>query len=338
MAAGSGHRVPPPLVRCQTTQSRGRRETKPYPVRAAQKHKGPIKNDYTQRAMSKRDKFQDGTGFVDCRDGVRGAPSQALAYRIDGAESEGPWVTLSHSLATDLSIWDPQILAFGSPSYRPKHLGAPDLSIWKPQVDLMCYRPEHLGAADLSIWEPQLQILAFGSPRSEHLGAPATDLSIWKPQVEELSKKYKVLRFDTRGHGRSCILPGPYSLEDITRDAIFLWDQLGIDRSHWVGISLGGMLGQAAAIHYPHRVRSLVLADTTARFGPEHKPMWEERAKIALSKGMEPHVNGTLERWFTEPFRKTDQTVIPKIASLIRNTNPVGYAACCDAISNLDYL
>lgn len=164
----------------------------------------------------------------------------------------------------------------------------------------------------------------------------ATDLSMWEPQVPALTSRYRVLRYDTRGHGGTDAPDEPYSLEQLAEDARALLLALGIARTHFMGLSMGGFIGQVLALTYPQMLRSLVLCDTTSRVPAEAKPMWEERIRVTRMQGMEPHVEPTIGRWFTEPFREQRPDVIDPVRGLIRGTKPEGYIGCCHAIAALD--
>jgi 3-oxoadipate enol-lactonase len=164
----------------------------------------------------------------------------------------------------------------------------------------------------------------------------ATHLGMWEPQVAALASRYRLLRYDTRGHGSTEVSPGPYTLEQLARDALALLDALGIERTHWLGLSMGGMIGQVLALHAPERLRSLILADTTSRIPAEAKPLWEERIRTAETRGMEPLVEPTLGRWFTPGFRQRRPEVVARVAAMIRGTDPRGYVGCCHAIAALD--
>ncbi len=166
----------------------------------------------------------------------------------------------------------------------------------------------------------------------------ACNLHMWDGQMAALAPKYKVLRFDTRGHGQSDAPPGPYTLEQMAGDVKGLLDALGIRQTHWVGLSMGGMIGETFALKYPGVFRSMVLADTTSRRPPNAEQMWSERVKLAQEKGMDALVEGTLARWFTEPYRNTHQDVMARIAADIRNTPVAGFAGCCQAIAKIDLL
>jgi 3-oxoadipate enol-lactonase len=164
----------------------------------------------------------------------------------------------------------------------------------------------------------------------------ATDLSMWDPTVPALKERFRVLRYETRGHGQTDAPKGAYTLEQLADDALGLLKALGIERTHWVGLSMGGMIGQTLALKAPHVFASLSLCDTSSRIPAEAKPAWQDRIRIAESQGMEPLVEPTLSRWFTEPFRQSRKDVVGKVASMIRHTPPAGYAGCCHAISALD--
>ena len=131
----------------------------------------------------------------------------------------------------------------------------------------------------------------------------ACNLSMWDDQVKLLARRFKVLRYDTRGHGASGSPKGPYTLDQLADDVKALFDGLGIQRAHWVGLSMGGMIGQTFALKYPGVFQSMVLADTTSRRPPNAEQMWSDRVKTAREKGMEGVREGTLARWFTDSYR-----------------------------------
>jgi 3-oxoadipate enol-lactonase len=166
----------------------------------------------------------------------------------------------------------------------------------------------------------------------------ACNLSMWDEQAKLLSRTFKVLRYDTRGHGGSSAPAGAYTMEQLADDAKALFDALGIERTHWLGLSMGGMIGQAFALEYPAFFQSMVLADTTSRRPPNAEQMWGERVKIAREQGMEGVREGTLGRWFTEPYRQAHPEVMARIGRDIVNTPVEGFAGCCDAIAKVDFL
>jgi 3-oxoadipate enol-lactonase len=165
----------------------------------------------------------------------------------------------------------------------------------------------------------------------------ACDLSMWEPQIEALAQRFTLLRWDTRGHGGSAAPPGPYDLAVLAADALALMDELGIARAHFVGLSMGGMIGQQLALGAPARLSSLTLADTTSRYPPEMRPVWDERMRLVREQGVEAVVEGTLARWFTEDYRKAHAAIVGRIGDLIRATPIEGYLGCCAAIAAIDF-
>jgi len=166
----------------------------------------------------------------------------------------------------------------------------------------------------------------------------ASNLTMWDEQARVLSKKFKVLRFDTRGHGKSSAPPGPYTLDQLAADLHALFAALHIEHTHWVGLSMGGMIGETFALKYPGVFESMVLADSTSRRPPGAEKMWGDRIRLAQEKGMEALVESTLERWFTEPYRKTHKDVMARIGEHIRSTPVAGFAGCSQAIAQIDLM
>jgi 3-oxoadipate enol-lactonase len=166
----------------------------------------------------------------------------------------------------------------------------------------------------------------------------ACNLHMWDDQMDALTRQYRVLRFDTRGHGLSSAPPGDYTLEQMADDVKGLFDALGIQRTHWVGLSMGGMIGQTFALKYPGVIQSLVLADTTSRRPPNAEQMWGERVAAARAGGMQGVLDGTLARWFTAPYRNTRTDVMARIGEQILSTPVDGFAGACAAIAKVDTL
>ena len=162
-----------------------------------------------------------------------------------------------------------------------------------------------------------------------------TDLTLWDAQMESLGARFRVLRFDTRGHGGSSAPAGAYDFAMLGADVLGLMDALGVGRAHFVGISMGGMIAQHVALAAPARVERLVLASTSSRYPPEAKAIWQQRIDAVAATGLEPLVAPTLERWFTPPFRAARPDLMARIGNVIRATSAVGYIGCCHAISNL---
>ncbi|HTT11703.1 MAG TPA: 3-oxoadipate enol-lactonase [Burkholderiaceae bacterium] len=165
----------------------------------------------------------------------------------------------------------------------------------------------------------------------------AADHSMWWPQVDVFGAAYNVLRYDTRGHGASAAPDGAYSLDQLGDDLLQLLAVVGIERCHFVGLSMGGMIGQAAVLRDPRPFESLVLADTSSRIPPEAHPVWESRiAAVSTPAGMAAVAPATLERWFTAAFRAREPGLVAHIDRLIRATRVTGYIGCSRAIMQLD--
>lgn len=166
----------------------------------------------------------------------------------------------------------------------------------------------------------------------------ATDLSMWDPQTAKLTARFRVLRYDTRGHGGTAVPPGPYSLEQLAEDARALLGALAIDRTHFVGISMGGMIGQTLALTHPEILEGLVLCDTAASLSPEAGAIWDERIGAARTGGMQGHVETTVGRWFTPGFISAHPNTVDRVRAMIRDTPVEGYIGCAEAIKRLDLL
>ena len=164
----------------------------------------------------------------------------------------------------------------------------------------------------------------------------ACSVRMWDEEISRFKDRFRVLAYDTRGHGQSAAPKGPYTLEQLADDLFYLLKELKVEKPHYVGLSMGGMIGQTAALKYPGIFRSMTLADTTSRYPAEAAPMWQERIRIAESKGMAPLVQPTLERWFTEAFRKNHPDKVKRVAALIEKTPVPGYAGCCAAIPKIN--
>jgi 3-oxoadipate enol-lactonase len=164
----------------------------------------------------------------------------------------------------------------------------------------------------------------------------ACSVRMWDGEIDRHKDKYRVLVYDTRGHGQSAAPKGAYTLEGLADDLHALLKHLKIEKPHFVGLSMGGMIGQTFALKYPGVFRTMTLCDTTSRYPAEAAPMWQERMRIAESKGMAPLVQPTLERWFTEGFRKNSKDKVERVAALIEKTPVSGYAGCCAAIPKIN--
>jgi 3-oxoadipate enol-lactonase len=161
-----------------------------------------------------------------------------------------------------------------------------------------------------------------------------TALAMWDPQIRRFAEHFRVLRYDSRGHGRSDATPGPYTIAGLGRDALALLDALGLARVHFCGVSKGGMVGQWLGINAPERVERLVLCNTSAHIGaPE---VWNERIEAVRARGMAAIVQGVIDRWFTEDFQKRAPETVAEISAMLLATPPEGYVACCAAVRDMD--
>lgn len=161
-----------------------------------------------------------------------------------------------------------------------------------------------------------------------------TTLEMWDDQTPELGERFRLLRYDHRGHGGSPVPPGPYTIEDLGRDALAMLDGLGIERFSFCGLSIGGMVGMWLASEVPERVEGLVLCCTSALLGP--RELWDERIAVAKNEGMDALVDGVIERWFTPAIYAENPGTVKKAERMLRGTDPEGYAGCCAAIRDMD--
>jgi 3-carboxy-cis,cis-muconate cycloisomerase len=161
-----------------------------------------------------------------------------------------------------------------------------------------------------------------------------TDLAMWEPQMAALARAFRVVRYDTRGHGASADTPGPYSIERLGRDVVGLLDGLGIERAHFCGLSLGGMTGMWLGAHSAGRLHRLVLANTAARMGPPDN--WNARINKVREGGMAAISQAVLERWFTPEFIAAHPERIAAMRLMMERTPAQGYIACCAAVRDMD--
>jgi 3-oxoadipate enol-lactonase len=161
-----------------------------------------------------------------------------------------------------------------------------------------------------------------------------TDLSMWDAQAAALAQDFHVLRYDTRGHGLSDRGVMPLTLDTLGGDVVGLLDALAIPRAHVCGISMGGMIAQWLGIHAPQRAGKLVLANTAARIGTVEG--WTSRADLVRREGMRGVADGAAARWFTPAFIAGSPGIVGTMTGRLREQDPQGYAACCDALSRAD--
>jgi 3-oxoadipate enol-lactonase len=160
-----------------------------------------------------------------------------------------------------------------------------------------------------------------------------TTLHMWDPQVARLRDRYRVVRYDHRGHGKSPVPNGPYRIGDLGGDLVRLLDTLGVEAAHVCGLSLGGMTGMWVAAHEPGRVQSLVLCCTSPHLDPA---AWVQRAAAVRSGGTISVADTVVDRWFTPPWAAAHPEAVDRVRQMIVASPDDGYAACCDAIRTLD--
>jgi 3-oxoadipate enol-lactonase len=161
-----------------------------------------------------------------------------------------------------------------------------------------------------------------------------TELSMWEAQARRLAERFRVISYDIRGHGRSPVPPGPYSIDDLGRDLLALLDRLGLERSSLCGISIGGMASMWVAAHAPERVERLVVCCSSARIDPEGA--YRDRAALVRERGLAEIAEGALERWFTSEFRESHPDLVRWMCERLLATPVEGYASCCEALADMD--
>jgi 3-oxoadipate enol-lactonase len=162
-----------------------------------------------------------------------------------------------------------------------------------------------------------------------------TTHEMWEPQMKAFSRDYRVVRYDRRGHGRSGVPEGPYTMAMLGRDALAIMDALDLKKVNWCGLSMGGMVGQWLGAHAPERLDHLVLANTHSYY--PNKNMWEDRMRTVRDKGLTAIVGTNMERWFTEDFRERDPDAVARMAATFVSTPVQGYLACCAAVRDMDH-
>jgi 3-oxoadipate enol-lactonase len=162
-----------------------------------------------------------------------------------------------------------------------------------------------------------------------------TNFFMWDAQLPAISKHFRVLRYDTRGHGQSDVTPGPYSFDQLGRDVLALADVADVQKFSFCGLSMGGVTGMWLGIHAPERLHKLVLCSTAAKIG--NADTWNARI-AALRKGGAKSISaGTMERWFTARFRERQPQTVERIRQMVESTTTEGYIACCEALREADF-
>ena len=164
----------------------------------------------------------------------------------------------------------------------------------------------------------------------------ACRLEMWDEEVRRLSQRFSVLAYDSRGHGETSAPAGDYTLDMIADDIKGLYDHLGIARSHWIGLSMGGVFGLATTLKYPGIFHSIVLADTSSKLAPEGIAAFKDRVATVRAGTMEAMVQPTLKRWFKDSFREKQPRLMERVGDWIRKTPLEGYCGTSAAIPTID--
>jgi 3-oxoadipate enol-lactonase len=175
---------------------------------------------------------------------------------------------------------------------------------------------------------------AATAPPLLFINSIATTRELWARQVPRLSKSFRVITYDARGHGFSQVTAGDYTLEQLGRDALAILDDAGVESAHVCGISLGGLTAMWMGIHAPRRIASLVLANTAARIGSVE--MWTERIAFVKQQGMATLADLTMPRWFTDDFRAREPQTVEQFRAMVAACPKDGYLSCCAALRDED--
>jgi 3-oxoadipate enol-lactonase len=190
--------------------------------------------------------------------------------------------------------------------------------------------------------QPQLRAAVQGSGSAVPVAmshALGLDLTMWDGLAAQLAAgSHPVLRYDHRGHGASASPPGPYATDDLVDDAARLLREWGRGPVVWIGLSMGGMVGQGLAIRYPELVCGLVLANTTAQYPEAAQPTWAQRVAAVEAGGLAAIVGTVLERYFSLAFRQSHPDVVARFKATLLRSDPAGYVACCRAVAGVDWL
>ena len=174
-----------------------------------------------------------------------------------------------------------------------------------------------------------------GKPPLLFSNSLGTNLHMWDAQIGPFSESFRIIRYDSRGHGRSDVPEGLYMMDRLGQDALAVLDGLGIERTYYCGLSKGGMVGQWLGSNAPERIERMALCNT-AEFMPA-PDVWNDRIEAATNKGMPVLVSAIIERWFSEEFRRNNSAEIERVTAMVLATSGLGYAACCAAIRDMDF-
>ena len=176
-----------------------------------------------------------------------------------------------------------------------------------------------------------------GAPWVTFITGITNDTTTWDDHIPALSENFRLLRLDSRGHGGTDATPPPYSFEQLTGDVAAIWDELGIERSHVVGIGLGGMTTVALALRFPRRVSAIVPTACRVELVPEYQAIWPPMIEKSAAEGIDGNVDITASRWFPEAFREANPEKIDAVRAMIRRTSLDGYHGCIQALLSVDF-
>lgn len=189
--------------------------------------------------------------------------------------------------------------------------------------------------------QPQLAVTVHGHGAGAPIAlshALGLDRHMWDAYADRVAAAHPVLRYDHRGHGESAAPPGPYALDDLVDDAARLVREWGCGPVVWIGLSMGGMVGQGLAIRHPELVRGLVIANSGARYPDAAQAMWAERIAKVEHGGLAAIAEMVIERYFSVAFRTSQAEAVGAFRRKVLQTDPSGYVACCHAIAAVDWL
>src|SRR5438270_8888498 len=159
-------------------------------------------------------------------------------------------------------------------------------------------------------------------------------LDMWEPQMAALTKAFRVVRYDRRGHGKSGVPPGPYSMERFGKDALAILDNLDIEKVHWCGLSMGGMVGQWLGAHAPDRLDRIILSNTACYYPDPTN--WLNRIQAVKRGGIAAVADAVIAGWLTADFREREPQITARMKAMLLASPVEGYLACCEALSTLD--
>jgi 3-oxoadipate enol-lactonase len=165
----------------------------------------------------------------------------------------------------------------------------------------------------------------------------ALDLRLWDDLVASVVPEYRVLRYDSRGHGGSPTGEGGFTLSDLGDDAIAVMDAAGVAKVHFVGLSMGGMVGMGLALDHGERLASAAICNARGAATPEYRKSWDDRSALVRQGGIAAIADATVSRWFTPEFPARNPDAVRVTLDMVLATSDEGYCASAEALKGLDY-